>query len=104
MFYVVNNHLNNFYVLSNKGLEKNPKLINVGPTSILEARVSRIKQQIKSFNNVLAVANLQVYELYSTTTPSTLLFHFSPTSLATRLLQILKWFSQECFGLGLYFF
>ena len=42
MFYVVNNHLNNLYVLSNKavGPGKNPKLINVGPTSISEARVS----------------------------------------------------------------
>ena len=41
MFYLVNNHLNNLYVLSNKavGLGKNPKLINVGPTSIPEARV-----------------------------------------------------------------
>ena len=41
MFYVVNNHLNNLYVLSNKsvGPEKNPKLINVGPRSILEAIV-----------------------------------------------------------------
>ena len=41
MFYVVNNHLNNLYVLSNKavGPGKNPKLINVGPTSIPEARV-----------------------------------------------------------------
>ena len=41
MSYVVNNHLNNLYVLSNKtvGPGKNPKLINLGPTSILEARV-----------------------------------------------------------------
>ena len=41
MSYVVNNHLNNLYVLSNKvvGPGKNPKLINVGPTSIPEARV-----------------------------------------------------------------
>ena len=41
MFYVVNNHLNNLYVLSNKavGPGKNQKLINVGPTSIPEARV-----------------------------------------------------------------
>jgi hypothetical protein len=39
--YVVNNHLNNLYVLSNKavGPGKNPKLLNVGPTSISEARV-----------------------------------------------------------------
>ena len=38
---VVNNHLNNLYVLSNKALGpgKKSKLINVGPTSILEARV-----------------------------------------------------------------
>ena len=42
MFYVVNNHLNNLYVLSNKavGSGKNPKLINVGPTSIPESRVN----------------------------------------------------------------
>ena len=42
MFYVVNKHLNNLYVLSNKavGPGKNSKLINVGPTSIPEARVS----------------------------------------------------------------
>ena len=41
MSYVVNNHLDNLYVLSNKavGPGKNPKLINVGPTSIPEARV-----------------------------------------------------------------
>ena len=38
MSYLVNNHLNNLYVLSNKaiGPGKNPKLINVGPMSILE--------------------------------------------------------------------
>ena len=41
MFYLVNNHINNLYVLSDKavGPGKNPKLINVGPTSIPEARV-----------------------------------------------------------------
>ena len=41
MSYVVNNHLNNLYVLSNKavGPGKNPKLINVGPMSIPESRV-----------------------------------------------------------------
>ena len=41
MSYVVNNHLNDLYVLSNKavGPEKNPKLINVGPTPIPESRV-----------------------------------------------------------------
>ena len=42
MFYVVNNHLDNLYVLSNKALgpgKKNPKLMNIGPTSIPEARV-----------------------------------------------------------------
>ena len=41
MSYVVNNHLNNLYVLSNKavGPGKNPKLINVGPTSIPQDRV-----------------------------------------------------------------
>ena len=45
MSYVVNNHLNNLYLLSNKavGLGKNPKLINVGPTSIQEARVHTVK-------------------------------------------------------------
>ena len=44
MFYVINNYLNNLYVLSNKavGPGKNPKLIDIGPMSILEARVSRI--------------------------------------------------------------
>ena len=46
MFYVVNNHLNNLYVLSNKavGPGKNPKLINVGPTSIPESRVRVTKR------------------------------------------------------------
>ena len=41
MLYVVNNYLNNLYLLSNKavGPGKNLKLINVGPTSIPEARV-----------------------------------------------------------------
>ena len=41
MLYVVNNHLNKLFVLSYKavGREKNPKLINVGPMSIPEARV-----------------------------------------------------------------
>ena len=45
MFYVVNNHVNYLYVLSNKaiGPGKNPKLINVGPTFIPEARVNRFK-------------------------------------------------------------
>ena len=40
MFFVVNNHLKDLYVLSNKtvGPGKNTKLINVGPTSIPEAR------------------------------------------------------------------
>ena len=43
MSYVVNNHLNNLYVVSNKavGPEKNAtaKLITVGPTSIPDSRV-----------------------------------------------------------------
>ena len=41
MSYVVNNHLNDIYVLSNKavGPVKNPKLISEGPMSIPEARV-----------------------------------------------------------------
>ena len=41
MSYWVNNHLNDLYVLSNKaiGPGKNSKMINVGPTSIPEARV-----------------------------------------------------------------
>ena len=41
MSYVVNNHLNNLYILSDKavGPGKNPKLINEGPTPILECRV-----------------------------------------------------------------
>ena len=55
MFYVVNNHLNKLYVLSNKavGPGKNPKLINVGPTSSPEARVVVLnkshKIEIKKF-------------------------------------------------------
>ena len=41
MFYVVNSHLNNLYVLPNKdvGPGKNTKLITVGPTSIPDSRV-----------------------------------------------------------------
>ena len=41
MSYVVNNHLNNLYVVSNKavGPGKNAKLITVGPTSIPDSRV-----------------------------------------------------------------
>ena len=40
MSYVVNNHLNDLYVLSNKAVGPGKKkLINVGPTSIPEARV-----------------------------------------------------------------
>ena len=39
MFYVVNNHLKNLYVLSRPG-KKNPEWINVGPTSIPESRVA----------------------------------------------------------------
>ena len=38
MFYVVNNHLNNLYVLSNKAVGPGKKIINVGPLSIPEAR------------------------------------------------------------------
>ena len=39
--YVVNNHLNDLYVLSNKavGPGNNTELINVGPMSIPESRV-----------------------------------------------------------------
>ena len=44
MSYVANNHLNNLYVLSN-ALEKNPNLINIGPTSILESRVHKTVEQ-----------------------------------------------------------
>ena len=43
MSYVVNNHLNNLYVVSNKAVgpgKKNAKLITVGPTSIPDSRVS----------------------------------------------------------------
>ena len=43
MFYVINNHLDNLNVLSNKAVgpgEKKSKLINVGPTSIPEPRVT----------------------------------------------------------------
>ena len=41
MSYVVNNHLNNLYVVSNKavGPGQNAKLITVGPTSIPDSRV-----------------------------------------------------------------
>ena len=40
MSYVVNNHLNNLYVLSNKAVGSGKKSkINIGPTSIPEARV-----------------------------------------------------------------
>ena len=48
MSYVVNNHLNNLYVLSNKavGPGKNPELINVGPTSIPESRVSTVESMV----------------------------------------------------------
>ena len=46
MSYVVNNHLNKLYVLSNKGLEKNPILINVGPTSIPQARVFKAHEAV----------------------------------------------------------
>ena len=43
MSYVVNNHLNYLYVLSNKAVGPgiNQKLIKVGPTSIPESRVAR---------------------------------------------------------------
>ena len=41
---VVNNHLSDLSVLSNK--EKNPKLINVGPTSIPESRVSTVESMV----------------------------------------------------------
>ena len=50
MFYLVNNHINNLYVLSDKALgpgKKNPKSITLGPRSIPEARVvvhSKIQQ------------------------------------------------------------
>ena len=41
MFYVVNNHLNDLYVLSNKdvGPGKNTKLITIGPMFIPDSRV-----------------------------------------------------------------
>ena len=47
----LNNHLNNLYVLSNKavGPGKNPKLINVGHTSIPEARVNSEYKTIVRF-------------------------------------------------------
>ena len=50
MFYVINNHLNTLYVLSNKaiGPGKNQKLINVGLTSIPEAKVD-CSNYFKSF-------------------------------------------------------
>ena len=48
MSYVVNNHLNNLYVVSNKavGPEKNAKLITVGPTSIPDSRVSHLLRRL----------------------------------------------------------
>ena len=72
MFYVVNNHLNNLYVLSNKavGPGKNPKLINVGPTSIPEARVTEIASNffqihIKKVSTALAhVKQINVVRIY----------------------------------------
>ena len=42
MSYVVNNHLNNLYVVSNKAVgpgKKNAKIITVGPTSTPDSRV-----------------------------------------------------------------
>ena len=41
MSYVVNNNLNNLYVVSNKavGPGKNARLISIGPTSIPDSRV-----------------------------------------------------------------
>ena len=44
MFYVLSNHINNLFVLSNKavGPGKNPKLINVGPTFIPDYRVDDV--------------------------------------------------------------
>ena len=55
MSYVVNNHLNNLYVLSNKAVEpgKNPKLINVRPTSIPEARVCDEHDNRKILSNFI---------------------------------------------------
>ena len=59
MSYVVNSHPNNLYVLSNKavGPGKNPKLINVESTSILEAEelssISHIKLiEIRNFTSL----------------------------------------------------
>ena len=51
MSYVVNNHLNNLYVLPNKavGPGKNPKLINVEPTSIPEARVHGKNEAVEEY-------------------------------------------------------
>ena len=45
MSYVLDNHLDNLYVLSNKavGPGKTPKLINIGPTSIPESSVGEEK-------------------------------------------------------------
>jgi hypothetical protein len=47
MSYVVNNHLNNFYVFSNKAVGPGKKLINIGPTSIPETRVCHISEKEK---------------------------------------------------------
>ena len=56
ILYVVNNHLNNLFVLSNKavGREKNPKLINVRPMCIPEARVVMFKPTAAILQNVVA--------------------------------------------------
>ena len=62
MFYVVNNHLNNLYVLSNKavGPGKKSKLINVGPTSIPEARLYRLPHRIFGGESFLYIKNLHI--------------------------------------------
>ena len=65
MSYVVNNHINNLYVLSNKavGPGKNPKLINVGPTSIPESRVGYQYCQFWMFSSTLFFRSFRFFEI-----------------------------------------
>ena len=57
MSYVVNNHLDNLYVVSNKavGPGKNAKLITVGPTSIPDSRVPYMRSVVDARINCCTV-------------------------------------------------
>ena len=69
MSYVVNNHLNNLYVLSSKAVgpgKNNTKLINVGPTSIPEAGVGASFLRLKGCQiNLIDVKGLQIFDTNS---------------------------------------